>query len=115
MNPGYRIGWSLSRALFRVYFRWRVDGVENVPLRGPVNLDSNHTSYLDPFLVGAGVNRLVNYLARENLFRFPIIGGILRSWQAVPVDRDGGGAAGLRAILDRLLRGGAILLFPEGT
>jgi 1-acyl-sn-glycerol-3-phosphate acyltransferase len=33
----------------------------------------------------------------------------------VPVDRDGGGAAGLRAILDRLLAGGAIILFPEGT
>ena len=33
----------------------------------------------------------------------------------MPVDRDGGGAAGLRAILDRLLAGGAIILFPEGT
>ena len=31
------------------------------------------------------------------------------------MDRDGGGAAGLRAILDRLLLGGAIILFPEGT
>jgi len=39
----------------------------------------------------------------------------LRSWQAVPVDRDGGGAAGLKAILARLLDGGAIILFPEGT
>jgi 1-acyl-sn-glycerol-3-phosphate acyltransferase len=33
----------------------------------------------------------------------------------VPVDRDGGGAAGLKAILDRLLAGGGIILFPEGT
>jgi 1-acyl-sn-glycerol-3-phosphate acyltransferase len=33
----------------------------------------------------------------------------------VPVDRDGGGGAGLKAILDRLLGGGIILLFPEGT
>jgi 1-acyl-sn-glycerol-3-phosphate acyltransferase len=39
----------------------------------------------------------------------------LHQWQVVPVDRDGGGAAGLRAILDRLLAGGAIILFPEGT
>jgi len=49
------------------------------------------------------------------LFRFPGIGALLRSWNSVPVDRDGGGAAGLRAILDRLLAGGAIILFPEGT
>jgi 1-acyl-sn-glycerol-3-phosphate acyltransferase len=39
----------------------------------------------------------------------------LRSWEVVPVDRDGAGAAGLKAILERLLAGGAILLFPEGT
>jgi 1-acyl-sn-glycerol-3-phosphate acyltransferase len=40
---------------------------------------------------------------------------VLRKWESVPVDREGGGAAGLRAILDRLMAGGAILLFPEGT
>jgi 1-acyl-sn-glycerol-3-phosphate acyltransferase len=33
----------------------------------------------------------------------------------VPVDRDGGTGRGLKAILDRLERGGAIILFPEGT
>jgi 1-acyl-sn-glycerol-3-phosphate acyltransferase len=43
------------------------------------------------------------------------MGWVLRQWQVVPVDRDGGGAAGLRAILDRLLAGGAIILFLEGT
>ena len=78
-------------------------------------LASNHASYLDPPLVGSGVRRSINYLARENLFRFPVMGWVLRQWQVVPVDRDGGGAAGLRAILDRLLAGGAIILFPEGT
>jgi 1-acyl-sn-glycerol-3-phosphate acyltransferase len=80
-----------------------------------VILASNHASFIDPPLVGAGLNRDINYLARESLFRFPGIGALLRSWQAVPVDRDGGGARGLKAILDRLHAGGAIILFPEGT
>ena len=88
---------------------------ERVPLEGAVILASNHASFLDPPLVGSGVRRGINYLARENLFRFPVMGWVLRQWQVVPVDRDGGGAAGLRAILDRLLAGGAIILFPEGT
>ena len=61
------------------------------------------------------MKRDINYLARESLFRFPGIGALLRSWNAVPVDRDGGGAAGLRDILNRLLAGGGIILFPEGT
>ena len=61
------------------------------------------------------MHRGINYLARDTLFRFPGIGWLLRQWQAVPVDREGGGAAGLKTILDRLLSGGAIILFPEGT
>jgi len=86
-----------------------------VPLTGGVILASNHASFLDPPLVGSGLHRPINYLARQSLFRYPGVGWLLRKWQAVPVDRDGGGASGLKAILDRLLAGGAIILFPEGT
>jgi 1-acyl-sn-glycerol-3-phosphate acyltransferase len=86
-----------------------------VPQTGGVILASNHASFLDPPLVGSGLKRGINYLARESLFRFPGVGALLRSWSAVPVDRDGGGAAGLKVILDRLLAGGGIILFPEGT
>lgn len=115
MNLSYRIGWTLFRATYATYFRWHVYNPENVPVDGSVILASNHASFLDPPLVGSGLPRDINYLARESLFRFPGIGALLRSWNAVPVDRDGGGARGLKAILDRLLADGAIILFPEGT
>jgi 1-acyl-sn-glycerol-3-phosphate acyltransferase len=115
MNISYRLGWLGFRAIYRFYFRRRFFNAERVPLTGAVILASNHASFLDPPLVGSGLHRPINYLARESLFRFPGIGALLRSWQAVPVDRDGGGAAGLKAILARLLAGGAIILFPEGT
>jgi len=115
MNLSYRIGWLAFRFIYATWFGWRVFNPERVPLTGPVILAANHASFIDPPLVGAGLKRDINYLARESLFRFPGIGALLRSWNSVPVDRDGGGAAGLRAILDRLLAGGAIILFPEGT
>ena len=115
MNPVYFLGWSFYRLLFRFYFRWRVFNPERVPLRGPVILACNHASFLDPPLVGSGLKRSINYLARESLFRVPLVGWILQHVQAVPVDREGGGARGLKAILDRLLAGGGIILFPEGT
>jgi 1-acyl-sn-glycerol-3-phosphate acyltransferase len=115
VKPLYFIGWCLFRGFFRVYCRWRVFNAENVPLTGPVIIASNHESFLDPPLVGAATKREINYLARESLFRFPGVGWVLRNVNAVPVDREGGGAAGLRAILDRLLKGDAIILFPEGT
>jgi 1-acyl-sn-glycerol-3-phosphate acyltransferase len=115
VNLSYRIAWLSFRFIYATYFDWRTFNPERVPLTGPVILASNHASFIDPPLVGAGLKRDINYLARESLFRFPGIGALLRSWNSVPVDRDGGGAAGLRAILDRLLDGGAIILFPEGT
>jgi 1-acyl-sn-glycerol-3-phosphate acyltransferase len=115
MKLSYRIGWSLCWFSFATYFRWRVYHPERVPLTGPVILAANHASFLDPPLVGAGVKREINYLARESLFRSSVAGAILRAINCVPVDRDGGGASGLRAILDRLLAGGGIVLFPEGT
>ena len=115
MNLSYRLGWTGFRLMYRICFRWRVFNAERVPLTGGVILASNHASFLDPPLVGSGLRRPINYLARESLFRFPGIGALLRSWNSVPVDRDGGGAAGLKAILDRLLAGGGIILFPEGT
>ena len=115
MNPVYYAGWSGYRLLFAVYFRWRVYHNERVPLHGPVILAANHASFLDPPLVGSGLKRDINYLARKSLFRYPVLGWILRAVNAVPVDRDGGGAKGLKIILDRLLQGNGIILFPEGT
>jgi 1-acyl-sn-glycerol-3-phosphate acyltransferase len=116
MRPFYRGCWCLLRfGVFPLYFRWRVFNPERVPRQGPVILASNHASFIDPVLIGSGLRRCVNYLARENLFSIPGLGWLLRELQAVPVDREGGGGAGLKAILSRLLDGRAILLFPEGT
>lgn len=115
MNETYFAGWLLSRGVFRTVFRARICHPERVPGAGPVILAANHASILDPPLIGCGLSRDIHYLARESLFRFPIAGTILRRVNSVPVDRDGGGARGLKAIMDRLLAGHGILLFPEGT
>ncbi|MBU6409738.1 MAG: 1-acyl-sn-glycerol-3-phosphate acyltransferase [Verrucomicrobia bacterium] len=115
MNFLYWLGWLSFRAAFATFFRWRVYGTGNVPQTGPVILAANHASYLDPPLVGAGLTRPIHYLARRSLFRFPLIGPLLRKWKAVPLDRDGGGSQGMKVILERLRAGGGIVLFPEGT
>ncbi len=115
MNFTYRICWLISRLLFYIYFRGRHYHPERVPLTGPVILAANHASVLDPPVLGSGFNRTVNYLARKTLFDHKLFGLLLGQLSVVPVDRDGGGGAGLKAILDRLIAGGIILLFPEGT
>ena len=115
MNLSYRIAWYTFRTAFTIYLRWRVYNPERVPSEGGVILASNHASILDPPMISSGVTRMVINFGRKSLFNLPVVGAVLRSWKAVPVDRDGGGGAGLKAILDRLLDGGVILVFPEGT
>lgn len=115
MGIAYTVTKYVCRALFASYFGWHVHHRERIPATGPVIVAANHASFVDPPLVGCPLPRELNFLARESLFRFPGIGAYLRSINAVPVDRDGSGGAGLKAILDRLHRGQGIVLFPEGT
>lgn len=115
MTWTYRTAWWFSRLAARWVYRTRIEHVERVPASGPVILASNHASLVDPPLIGGSVPRAVCFLARDTLFRIPLLGWYIRRLNAVPVNREGGGGAGLKAILDRLQAGSAILLFPEGT
>jgi 1-acyl-sn-glycerol-3-phosphate acyltransferase len=115
MNPLYWLGWIGFRLFFAIYFRRRIEGAENVPKTGPVLFASNHASFLDPPLVGSSVRRQIHYLARDTLFTVPLFGWVLRQVNSVPVDREGGGASGLKAVLDTLNNGHPMILFPEGT
>ncbi|MEN0110038.1 MAG: lysophospholipid acyltransferase family protein, partial [Planctomycetota bacterium] len=84
------------------------------PMAGPVVVVANHTSHFDPPLLGGATRRQLSYLARDTLFVGPF-GWLIRSYDAVPVDRDGTGIGGIRATLKRLKQGAAVVLFPEGT
>lgn len=115
MYMSYAISRHLVRLMVAVYFRGEVYNSEYVPNSGAVIIASNHVGYLDPFFVGAAVNRRICYLCRESAFKWPVIGTLLKHWNAVPVDRDGRSPRGLKAVLDRLKTGEAVMLFPEGT
>jgi 1-acyl-sn-glycerol-3-phosphate acyltransferase len=115
LNLPYYLGWRLARLAARTYFRGRAYHAERVPSSGSVILAANHASYIDPPLIGAALDRDIHYLARASLFRNPFANWLLRSWNSVPVEREGGGAAGLKAIFERLQAGAGIILFPEGT
>ena len=98
-----------------VYFSPRYSGVENIPSTGVVLMAFNHQSHLDPPLVGSGCPRMMNYIARDTLFRFKPFGWLIHSYNAIPIDRDGTGISGIKETLKRLKRGQIVLVFPEGT
>lgn len=96
-------------------FRARIFGAERVPREGAVLLLSNHQSHLDPLLVGMSCNRRLSYLARQTLFEIEPLGLLIRSLDAIPIDREGSGLGGLKETMRRLKRGEVVGLFPEGT
>ena len=109
--------------VLRIFFRrLAVTGSENVPRTGPVLLVVNHpNSLVDPLLVLGLAPRRVVFLAKEPLFRIPIIGTLTRAMGSIPVYRrmDGADTSQNRKTFEKvwqeLARGGAIALFPEGT
>jgi 1-acyl-sn-glycerol-3-phosphate acyltransferase len=76
---------------------------------------SNHISSFDPPVVGTGFWRPGVYMAKEELFRNPLIGWFIRSIRAFPVKRGAPDRASLKFALDALAQGEALVIFPEGT
>lgn len=115
MDVLYDLAHLVFFFLFKAVFRFRVYGHENVPKRGPVIIACNHASFLDPALVGTAMWRRVNFIAKEELFRNPVMSFWLRSWRSFPVRREQLDKKVLREILDKLAAGEALGVFPEGT
>lgn len=112
---GYRAIRFLSRLVGVLLFRLRVEGGEHHLSHGAGLVCANHQSYFDPVLVGLSCNRRMNYLARETLFRVPFLKQLIHFLDAIPIDRDGSGLAGLKETLRRLKADELVLIFPEGT
>ncbi|HEY8486776.1 MAG TPA: lysophospholipid acyltransferase family protein [Limnochordales bacterium] len=93
----------------------RVDGLERLPAQGPVILAINHLSMLDPILIGALVPRVVHFMAKEELFRYPLLAPVLRWVHAFPVRRGQPDREALARALAILRRGEVVGIFPEGT
>lgn len=112
--PFYWAATHLLRFLLFVLARWEVQGREHVPRTGPLIVVANHLSNADPPILAAAIRyRRVRYMAKVELFRFPL-GIIMRLYGAFPVRRFEADARALLAAERILRRGGVLGMFPEG-
>lgn len=115
-DPWYWFVRNLARVVgFQLTGGLRIEGLEHVPATGPVIVAPNHVSHLDPPIVACSVRRKVAFMAKEELFRNPLFGGLIRSLNAFPVRRGEGDTEAIRKTLERLEAGELVLVFPEGT
>ncbi len=91
-----------------------VKRIENLPVDGPVLLTPVHISFIDPPLLGSTCPRALRFMAKEELFKFPL-GPLIRSVGAFPVRRGETDTSAIRMAIDELKAGHTVLMFPEGT
>jgi 1-acyl-sn-glycerol-3-phosphate acyltransferase len=115
MTFWYLLGYSLSKAIAKTFFGYRVIGAENMIEEGPCIIAANHCSFFDPPLVGAACRRAIHYLARKSLLEWPILGPIFPELNVIPVDRKNADRSALMGAIRVVKNGGAVLIFPEGT
>ncbi len=112
----YKFLVSVVIPVFRLFFRVRITGRENVP-QGATVVCANHTSMLDPFFAVMLFDKsdLPVFMGKVELFRVPVIGALLRKIEAIPVDRGATSMSTLRDAINHLKNDRKVVIFPEGT
>jgi 1-acyl-sn-glycerol-3-phosphate acyltransferase len=91
-------------------------GNQNIPGVGPFVVLANHASFLDPYMIGfTSEVREVGFMAKEELFRNPVFGWIIRNCGAFPVKRGKQDEEAIKRFHDFLNFGKPLCLYPEGT
>lgn len=112
----YSLMKLLSRIVAIVLFDVRVYNLHRLPRHRNFLLAPNHVSFLDPWLVGLTTPPVLTFLARDTLFKIPLMGWFIRHLNARAVIRGTSGARqGMQTSVDVLNQGCSLVLFPEGT
>jgi 1-acyl-sn-glycerol-3-phosphate acyltransferase len=105
-RPALRLG-------ARVYFGLRFEGVQHIPVSGPLLIVPNHVTYADPPLVSIPVRRPVHYMAWNALFEVRGLAWLIRRLRAFPVELEAADPRATREAVRLLQSGEAVMIFPE--
>lgn len=106
----YPVKW-----LYKIFYDFHIEGVENIPQDRPVVLASNHRSYADPVILTMPMKLPVSYMAKEELFHNKLFGWFIRKLGAFPVTRGAGDMSVIDDSINILRSGRNLVIFPEGT
>ncbi|WP_265264350.1 lysophospholipid acyltransferase family protein [Spirulina subsalsa] len=107
--------WSVVSPMLHVYFQGKITGAEQVPREGGFVAVSNHASFFDPPILSNSVGRPVAFMAKEELFKIPVLKQAIRLYGAYPVKRSSADRSAIKAALECLKEGWGVGIFLEGT
>ena len=111
----YRVSIAILRVLGHTVWRWRLDGLEKCPPEEPFLLLPNHTSLMDPFMVGSPINRCIRSMASQSVLNVPYLGAYLRTVGSFPKMKHTKDRKAMETLQRLFDEGNGILLFPEGN
>ncbi len=116
--------WPLAAVaipLVSLIAKIRVTGAEKLPREGSFVLAPNHYSEFDPLIVAVAVwrmGRAPRFMAKESLFRVPVLGWFLRRTGMIPVARSSSAASAkqtMKQSAELVEHGRGVIVYPEGT
>ena len=118
IEPWMRLAETLVLPPIALWFRWRFEGLGNIPPEGPALIAGNHISYFDPLAHGYFIEkagRRPRFLAKTELYRNLILRKVLTGARQIPVRRGSGDRAPVEAALTALKEGEVVVVYPEST
>lgn len=110
----YKSLWAILRFIF-LGLGLKSEGLDNIPLQGPVIIASNHVSNWDPIMVALVLKRPVHFIAKASLFKNAIANKFFTALHAFPVKRGVPDRKAIRKALQVLKDGNVLGIFPEGA
>ncbi|MDR1662873.1 MAG: 1-acyl-sn-glycerol-3-phosphate acyltransferase [Endomicrobium sp.] len=111
----FLLGRQIFRIIFKLFYRYCIEGLQNIPNTGGAVIAPNHISFFDPPLIGAAMKRPLYFMAKKELFDIPIFGWTIKQTNAFPVKRGVQDMFAVRYAFSLLERGRLLLMFPEGV
>lgn len=111
----YALFWLILRPALALCGGFRVEGELGLPSDGGLLLAPNHASYSDPPIIGLSSTRPVWFMTKAHLFRIPVVGDIMRVFNAFPVEPEGVDRKAIRFSENLLTDGQVLCIFPEGS
>lgn len=106
---------AIIRGFLKVAYGIKAIGLENIPESGGAIVAANHVSFVDPLAVVSVVRRPIHFMAKAELFKYPVIRHLFYSVHAFPVKRGMADRAAIRTGIDIITNGNLLGIFPEGT
>ena len=115
MGMYYRVILSICKVYAVVAYNLKYRGTENLLQDENYILCSNHKSFIDPIFVGIATKKELSFMAKEELFKKPILGSIIRKLGAFPVGRGKNDLNAIGMAKQVVADGKVFSIFPEGT